>query len=50
MSSIGVPLLNRVIEELDEEHLRQLVYQYTYSCPEGAAEVFRAMADQKKAY
>jgi hypothetical protein len=44
-----LPLINHVIEELDEEHLRKLVYLYVYACREVArAEVFKAMADQEQ--
>ncbi len=40
-------LINQVIEALDEQHLRSLVYLYVYSIPAGRAEVFKAMADQE---
>ena len=40
------PLLNQIIEALDEEHLRRLVYAYSYSVPHGPAEIVKAYADQ----
>ena len=43
---VEAPLLNRIIEALDEEHLRRLVYAYSYSTPYGPAEIAKAYADQ----